>query len=148
MLVYTPCFDICLHVHSGASVFYHISQSVAGKPLLCTALFQKLLLHFHTCPFVLVSKLLWHLLYTNFVVPEVLMDDRICRSTADVQLVSCISDSNLCILLNQSINITCCLRSGWMAQVVFISVACSATLEPFHPLVHLPLCDTIFSVLC
>jgi len=65
---------------------------------------QKLHAHFHMYPFVLICKLLWHLPSTNFVIPKALMDDRVCRSTADVQLVSCISDSNLFVFLNQSIN--------------------------------------------
>jgi hypothetical protein len=32
--VSTSCFDICLQVHSGAPMFYHLWQSIAGKPLL------------------------------------------------------------------------------------------------------------------
>jgi len=35
-----------------------------------------------------------------------------------------------------------------MTQMVFIDDASSATLEPFHPLVHLPLHNTVFSILC
>jgi hypothetical protein len=72
--------------------------------------------------------------------PEVLMDDGICRSTAVVQLVGCISDNNPSVLLNQSIyslNTVCRSWSGRMARAVSINDACSATLEPFHPLVHL-----------
>jgi hypothetical protein len=33
------------------------------------------------------------------------VDDGICVSTADVQLIDCISDSNLSVVLNQSINL-------------------------------------------
>jgi len=107
-------------------------------------LLKKLNACFYVCPFVLICKLLWYPPCTNFVIPEVLAGD---GSTADVQLVGYISDSNPSVLLNQSINsfnIVCHLWSGQIAQAVFIDVTCSATLGPFHPLVHLPLCNTVF----
>jgi hypothetical protein len=99
-----------------------------------TILLQKLHAHIHACLFVLICKLLWHQSCTNFVIPEVLMDDGICRSTADVQLVCYISASDLSVLSNQSINsfnTVHHLWSGQMAQMFFINT-CSATLEPFH----------------
>jgi hypothetical protein len=77
------------------------------------------------------------------------MDDEICRFTADVQLVGYISDNNPSVLSNQSINsFNIVLRSlsGWMAQAVF-NYAYSTNLERFHPLVHLPLRNTVLSVL-
>jgi len=83
---------------------------------------------FHVCPFVLIYKLLWHPPCTNFVIPKILVIDGICRSTADVQLVSCISDP--AVLLNQSsnlFNIIQHLWNDWMAWVVFVNDACSAT---------------------
>jgi len=94
--------------------------------------------------------LLWHPPCTNSVILKVLVDDGICGSTPDVQLVRCISDSNPSVLLNQGINsfnTVCHLWSGKMARAVFIN-ACSDILEPFHPLVHLPLHNIVFSVLC
>jgi len=42
-------------------------------------------------PFVLLCKLNC----TDFVILEVFVDDRIWRSTADVQIIGCISNSNL-----------------------------------------------------
>jgi hypothetical protein len=48
---------------------------------------QKLHSHFHACLFVLICKLFWHPPCINFVILEILVDDRICRSAADVQLV-------------------------------------------------------------
>jgi len=53
-------------------------------------------------------------------------------------------------LLNQSLNSfsTVCHSWHWMAQVIFITYACSATLKHFHLLVHLPLHSTVFSMLC
>jgi hypothetical protein len=59
------------------------------------------------CAYVLAA---FHLPCTNFVIPEVVVYGGICRSTADVQLVGFISDSNQSVLLNQSIsssNIVC-----------------------------------------
>jgi hypothetical protein len=47
----------------------------------------------------------------QILIPIVLVDDRICRSMAHIQLFSCISDSNPSVLLNHSINlitIVCC----------------------------------------
>jgi len=67
---------------------------------------------YSVCPFVIICKLLWHPPYTNSVIPKVFMDDGICTSTADAQLVKCVSESNLSVLLNQSINsfsTVCCL---------------------------------------
>jgi hypothetical protein len=79
------------------------------------------------------------------------VDDRKCRSTCDVQLVGCISDNtNPCVLLNQDINSFNIVRrslNGQTVQAVVISDICSATLEPFHTLVHIPLRLTVFSVL-
>jgi hypothetical protein len=77
--------------------------------------------------------------------------DWLCTSTADVQTVSYISDGMPPNLLNQSINllnIVYYLWSGQKAQAVFINNACSATVVPFHPLVHISLHNTVFSVLC
>jgi hypothetical protein len=111
---------------------------------------QKVHARVHTCPSALICKLLWHPPCTNFVISKVLEDDGICRSTADVQLVGCISDSNQSVLLNQSINSFNTVRhswSGWTPQAGFINEACSENLDPFYPLVHLPLCSTVFSIL-
>jgi len=68
---------------------------------------------FHACPFAFICKLLWHPPCTNYVIPKALTDDRICRSTADVQLVSCISDSNPSVLLNWSMNSFNILHHLW-----------------------------------
>jgi hypothetical protein len=54
----------------------------------------------NVCPFVLICKLLWHPLCTNFVISEVLMDDVMFRFTGDVQFVDYISDSNPSVFLN------------------------------------------------
>jgi len=62
---------------------------------------QKLHQIFHDFPFVLIYNLLWHSPYTNFVIPNVLVDDGICISTVDVQLVGYISGSNPSVLLNR-----------------------------------------------
>jgi hypothetical protein len=111
-----------------------------------TTLLQKLHAYFYAYPFVLICKLLWHPTCT-----KVHVEDGICRSTADVQLVSYINNSNPYVSLNQSIaslKTVCHLQSGWMVQAVYIYNACSATLETFHPLVHLPLGNAVFSELC
>jgi hypothetical protein len=67
-----------------------------------------------------------------------------------VQLVSYISDSNPSVLMNQSINLFNTVHHSWNCQTawaVFINDICSATSEPFHPLVLLPLHNTVFSIL-
>jgi len=136
----SPCFDICLQVRSGTPMFF--CDNLLQENLSFLILLQKLHVLFLTCLFVLICKLLWHWPCTHFVIPEVLVDDGICVSTADVQLIDCISDSNLSVVLNQSINlfnILCHLWNCWSSRAVFINDAWSATLEPFHPLVHLPL---------
>jgi len=85
-IVVHPCFIACDNPLQGNLSF--------------TIPLQKLHAHFHTCPFMLICKLLCHPLHTNFEIPKVLMDDEICRSIAVVQLVGCISDSNSSVLLN------------------------------------------------
>jgi len=78
-------------------------------------------------------------------------DDGKCRTTAHVQLVSYVSDSYPSVLLNQCINLFSTVHHSWSGQttwVVFINDACSDTVEPSHPLVHLPLNSTVFSALC
>jgi hypothetical protein len=77
---------------------------------------QKLHARFHVCPFVLMCKVLWYAPCTNFVTPEVLVDDGICRSTADVQLIGSINDSNPSVLLNQSINSFKIVRRSWSVR--------------------------------
>jgi hypothetical protein len=90
-IVVHPCFISC------DSLF---EESLSSS----TALLQKFYSCFQVYSFLLICKLLWYPSCTNFVIPEVLVDDGICRSTADVILVGYISDSNLSILSNQSIN--------------------------------------------
>jgi len=51
--------------------------------------------HFHVCLFTLLCKLLWPLSHTNSVIVRVIMDDGVCRCTANKQLV---------VLLNHTIN--------------------------------------------
>lgn len=94
----TLCSDICLQVHSGKPVFHNPLQESLSMILL-----QTMSSCFHACPFVLICKLLWHPPGTNFVIPEVLMDNAICRFTADAQLVGHISDSNSAVLLNRAL---------------------------------------------
>jgi hypothetical protein len=68
---------------------------------------------------------------------------------ADVQLFCCFSNPS--VLLNQSVNffnIFCHSWSGWIAQVLFMNDTFFANLDPFHPLVRLPLHNSVFSVLC
>jgi len=84
--------------------YFKTCDSPLHASLSFTISLQKLHAHFHTCPFMLIHELLWHSSCTNIVIPKILMDNRICRSTADVQLFSCITDSNTSVLLNQSIN--------------------------------------------
>jgi len=66
-------------------MFYSLWHSIAGS--LSMVLLQKLHESFHACSFLLICKLLWHPPCTNFVTPEVLVIDEVCRSIADVQLV-------------------------------------------------------------
>jgi len=102
--------------------------------------------HFHTCPFGLKCEVLWHPPCTVLVIAEVLVDDELWRSIADIQLPGYISDSHPFALLKwsiNSINITCCSWSTQRAKKVFINNVCPAILEPFHPFVHIPLPNTI-----
>jgi len=142
MCLSKPCFDVRLH---SPPMFHHLQQSTAGKPLFLHDTDSKIAACLYTCPFVLICKLFWHPPCTNFVIPEVLMDDGICRSTAAVQLVSYICDSNLSVLLNHSnlFNTVCCLWSDGLTSL--LSETCSATLELFHQLVHLPFCNSFLN---
>jgi len=125
------CFNACDNPQKENLSFFTISL-------------QKLHAHFHTCSFMFICKLLWH--------PPYLKSLWIIKY-ADLQLMSnlAVSVTITCMVLNQSINwfsIFCHLWCGWIVQAVFISDACSAILEPFNPSVHLPLCNTAFSILC
>jgi len=63
---------------------------------------------------------------------------------ADLQLMSNLSVRSVTVPLNQSINsfnTVHCSSSDWTA--VFIKDACSAVLEPFHPVVHIPLRNAV-----
>jgi hypothetical protein len=66
------------------------------------------------------------------------------RYTSDVQPVGCISDSNISVLLNRSINSFITVRRSWSGRATraVINEACSVTLEHFRPFVHLPLRNT------
>jgi len=75
--VVNPCFISCNH------------------PLQESFPFTIFLAYFHICLFVFICKLPLLPPCTNFVIPGVLVNDGICSSTADVQLISYISDSNL-----------------------------------------------------
>lgn len=67
-------------------------DSLLQRSLSFMILLQKLHACFHSYLFVLICKLLWHAPCTNFAAPRVVMDDGICMSIADVQLLSYISD--------------------------------------------------------
>jgi len=92
---------------------------------------------------VLTRKLLWHLSCTKFVISVGLVDDKICRSTADVQLVGYISDSNPSVLLKQRMNSFNIVRRSTIGRTAreVINDACSATMKPF-------LCVLEFSPYC
>jgi hypothetical protein len=75
------------------------------------------------------------------VMPKVIVDARICRSTVDVQLLGYIGDSNPSALLDQNINSFNTIRhSQRWPRAVFVNHACSVTFEPFHPLELISLC--------
>jgi len=76
-IVVHPCFIMCDNP---------LQESLS----LSMILLQKLYAYFHGYPFVLLHELLQHPPCTDSVITKVLMDDGIYRSTADVQLVSCI----------------------------------------------------------
>jgi len=134
----------------------HPCVIVCDSPLQETLFFftislQNLHAHLDVCPFVRICKLLWQVPCTNFVIRDVLVVNGICISTADVRLVGYISDSNPSVLLNQDVY-------SFSHCPVFVKRSdgpsglhqrrCSATSETFHPLVHLPLHNTVFPVLC
>jgi hypothetical protein len=73
------------------SCFITYDSLVSEKPLLHD-ITVKLHACFHSYLFVFIFKLLWHTPCANFAVPKVVMDDGICISIADVQLLSYISD--------------------------------------------------------
>jgi len=135
-IVLQPCFSSC--------------DCLLQENLFFMILLQKLHAHFRVCPFALICKLLWYPPYTYFVIPKIPVDGGICMSTADVQLDICISDIYLFVLLNWSINSFNSVYhswSGWITWAVIISSVYSDILEFSHPLVHLPLHKTVFSVL-
>jgi len=115
-----------------------------------TILLQKLQAQFHPCPLLLICKLFWHPPNTNFVIPEFLVGDRTRRFTADVQLVSYISDSNPLSswirTLNRSTLSAMCEVVRWPEQ--------SSSAMLVLPLQNLSthwytfLCITVFSILC
>lgn len=74
----------------------------------------------------------------------------ICRSKADVQFTGCTCGTGLSFFnrIINSYNIVCHLQSDSTAWVVFINNTCSATLVPFHPLVHFPLYNKVYYMLC
>jgi hypothetical protein len=103
------------------------------------------------CSFVLICKPLLHPPCTYLEIPEVLVlvDDRICRSTADVQLVGYINSSNPSVLLKRCINSFNIVRRSWSRRTdrkVFINNACTAILEPFPFIVTLSF--PYYSFLC
>jgi len=102
------------------------------------------------CLFVLICMLLWQPPCTKFVIPKVLRNDGICRSTADVKLFGYISDINMSVLLTQSINsvnIVYHSLSGWTSGQ-------SSSVIVVQPLWHLSthwytfLCIIQFSLYC
>lgn len=98
-------------------------------------------LSMQACLYSSVSCVHTHLVQISLI-SMILMDDRICRSTVDVRFVGYISGRKLSVLLNKRINLLNIVYHSWSGQMtwaVFISNTCSATLESFHPFVHLPL---------
>jgi len=115
-----------------------------------TVLLQKLHARFLACLFVLICNLLWHPPCTTFMMPKVLVDDGIYRCTTNVQLIGCISDSNISLepeheLLTLSTGHKVVGWPEWSSSVMFVLPFWNLST---HPLVHFPLCNTFFFVLC
>jgi hypothetical protein len=93
----TTCFPHSALTFAGRFIVVHscliTSDSLLQKSFSFMVLLQKLHACFHLYLFVLICKLLWHAPCTDFAVPKVVMDDGICISIADVQLLSYISDT-------------------------------------------------------
>jgi len=106
--------------------------------------------HWQVIEFPVWTKEASHVLIRGLLPPEVLVDDGVCRYTADVTLVGYICDINSSVLLNHSTNSFNIVRRSWSgltARAVFINDVCSATLETFHPLINLefsPYCAKVF----
>jgi len=92
------CFHSMLWCFACRFILVHPHFITCDNPLQESLSFmisqQKLHAYFLACPFVHICKLLWHPPCTTFVIPKVLVDDGIYRSTADIQLVRYISESN------------------------------------------------------
>ena len=71
---------------------------------LTTVLPQEMHSCYHTCTSVLICKLLWSPSCKNFVIIQVIVIDRMYRSTANVQIAGYVCNSNLSVLLHQTIH--------------------------------------------
>jgi hypothetical protein len=147
--VSTPRSHICLQDHNGAPMFHHLWQPVEGEPILlritkilCTFSHVHVCVHLLNCFCTHLKQMFWY--------PR----SSVMMKYAHLQLMpnlSAVSVTVISIFLNHSINMfnaVCCLWSGQIVWAVFINDGCFATMEPFHPTVHLPLCNTVFPVLC
>jgi len=93
-----------LQVHSGSPCFVACDSSL-HKSLSFMISLQKLHAHFHTCPFVLIFKLLLYPLAQILWDPRSLWVVEYADPQLMPSLIGCTSDSNVSVLLNQNINL-------------------------------------------
>jgi len=111
---------------------------------------QMLLTNRLPCTLVIIGQLPWDPSATHFSIPEVIMDNIVCRAMTHVECCGNFINSDSPIvtdsLLDLLFHCLTCLAS-WSPTPVFITDILSSIFKSSHPFIHSPLTQTTVSIL-
>jgi len=111
---------------------------------------QTLLTNRLPCTPVIIGQLPWDSSATHFPIPEVIMDNIVCRAMTHVECCGNFINSDLPAVTDSLLDLlfqclTC--HANWSPTPVFIPDILSSVSKSFHPFIHSPLTQTTVSIL-
>ena len=139
----TPYSGVCSLVHNGGTTSRLQCQRVLKKriPFMRKAV-QKALADCHTVALVLFCELFWNPSCRNFMKAMPVVDDLMCRTMTDVQMLCHFVNSRPSVIQNHgadSFNVFFCCGCGGASRSFIISDTCATIFEHGNPIIHTPL---------
>jgi hypothetical protein len=111
---------------------------------------QVLLTNRLLCTLVIIGQLPLDPSATHFPIPEVIMDNIVCRAVTHVHFYGNFINSDSPVVMDSLLDLlfhcfSC--HANWSPTPVFITDVLSSVLKSFHPFIHSPLAQTTVSIL-
>ena len=103
---------------------------------------QMLLTNHLPCTLVIIRQLPWDPPATHFLIPQVIMDNIVCRAMTHVELYGNFMNSDSPVVTDLLLDLLFhCLscHTNWSPTLVFITDVLSSVFKSFHPFIHSPL---------